>query len=231
MRITLFNEMLSRNELVMSITMLVSAELQGIYNLFDQEFFEGRLPRDVYLGLRHKLSDDGLFLEEKWERSQSRKNHHELLTDENLIAKDMTNFCIEFVRQMIRVWQCEFGKTKPKKGYYNKEFATKAKELGLIPTSNDREREGSEVGHSVSLSIEQGGRFERFMKEHKKDLKLSIKPRNAAAQIPNDSKNGKRWKYVCPRCGANTSGKQGLELACIPCDNTPLQEQPYNYKK
>jgi hypothetical protein len=43
-------------------------------------------------------------------------------------------------------------------------------------------------------------------------------------QSPKAINRSNRSKYVCPGCGLAAWGKPGLRIACMSCDNTPLDE-------
>jgi len=43
-------------------------------------------------------------------------------------------------------------------------------------------------------------------------------------QAPKAINRSNRSKYVCPGCGLAAWGKPGLRIACMSCDNTPLDE-------
>ncbi len=46
----------------------------------------------------------------------------------------------------------------------------------------------------------------------------------ALIQAPRTTNRSNRSKYVCPGCGLAAWGKPGLRIACMSCDNTPLDE-------
>src|SRR3954464_9396682 len=59
--------------------------------------------------------------------------------------------------EMVHLWQHHTGKP-PRKGYHDKEWATKMREIGLIPTDTG-EVGGKETGQKMTHVINENGRF------------------------------------------------------------------------
>jgi hypothetical protein len=59
--------------------------------------------------------------------------------------------------EMVHLWQHHFGE-RPRKGYHDRQWASKMREIGLIPT-NTGETGGKETGQKMTHLIEENGRF------------------------------------------------------------------------
>ncbi|MBD2611521.1 SprT-like domain-containing protein [Nostoc punctiforme FACHB-252] len=193
-------------------------EMSQIYNYLNKELFDNKLEENLILGLRHSLGTEGSFLHGKWDDSKQKSSHHEILIDENLLNEEREYWLAVLVHQMVHLWQYQYGNNKPTKHYHNEEFANKMQSIGLI----------IHTGYPNKQSINPDGKFMQVAQgliSSQEEL-LSLKPRNASAQLgDNQSKNGKKFKYSCPKCNASVWGKFGLSINCGICDKSmELQE-------
>lgn len=191
-----------------------SQYLRNIYDYFNRYLFDRRLEDNIILGLSYKLKTEGLFIHDKWD-DLSQKIYHEILIDENLLNEKTEYWLAVLVHQMVHLWQHSYGTNKAPRHYHNEEFVKKMQSAGLI----------IKAGYSNEQSINPEGLFMEAAKtiiDNGDDLKL-LKPRNVAAQL-GSNKNGKKFKFSCPDCGANVWGKSATFVICGTCKK-PLELQ------
>ncbi|BCL38350.1 SprT-like domain-containing protein [Nostoc sp. MS1] len=194
--------------------------LRNIYDHFNRYLFDHQLENKIYLGFSYKLRTEGMFLHDKWDDSK-KQSYHEILVDENLLNEDSIYWLAVLVHQMAHLWQHQHGLKKKTKNYHDKEFVDKMQNLGLI----------IESGYSNEQSINHDGLFMQVAKElidKGDDLRL-LKPRNVAAQLDNPlSKNGKKFKFICPECRQGVEGKYSTNVKCGDCDKKMERREPFN---
>jgi len=124
--------------------------------------------------------------------------------------------------EMVHLWQHHYGKP-PRKGYHDRQWAAKMREIGLIPTATGEEG-GKETGQKMSHLIEENGRFasavSKLLIEHPAIL-YSDRSENDTAR---KKKAASKTKYTCPTCGLNAWAKPDAPLVCGNCQE-PMQAE------
>ena len=129
----------------------------------------------------------------------------------------------------------------PRGGYHDKQWAELMLACGLEPIYNNKSKT------SVHHKIIEGGAFEKFIEDFKKEhddnyfniveysrivetttkKALGIEdgdenedgePKPDNADKPVKKYNRNKIKYVCPKCDAKVWGKAGLHITCTDCD-------------
>ncbi len=127
------------------------------------------------------------------------------------------------VHEMVHLWQHHFGKIS-RAGYHNKEWASKMKEIGLVPSSTGSEG-GKETGQKVSHYIQGGGTFALSCADLLADgFVLPYVEMWDDAKVKR-SKAKVKTKYTCPSCGTNAWGKSELKIICADCDEIMIWEE------
>jgi len=120
------------------------------------------------------------------------------------------------VHEMVHLWQSHFGKP-PRKGYHDKQWAAKMREVGLIPTATG-EPGGKETGQKVTHLIEENGRFEkavaRLLAENPTIL---YHDQSCDTDTASQKKAASKTKYTCSDCGVNAWAKPETLLICGTC--------------
>jgi hypothetical protein len=122
--------------------------LTTAYDFFTRELFAGGLPPCLITMQRHK----GAFGYFSGERFASVVDPKEI-TDE--IALNPFHFATRkseevlstLAHEMVHLWQHHFGE-RPRKGYHDRQWASKMREIGLIPTDTG-EAGGKETGQAA----------------------------------------------------------------------------------
>jgi hypothetical protein len=129
---------------------------QVSYDHFNKELFENRLP-NVIFSLARKKGSMGSFTPGRWATADSRRVG-ELSLNPSLFAKStLLQVLSIIVREMVNVWRHASFTKAPRKGYYDKKWAGKMIDIGLIPESKDAK--GGTTGQSVVHKIARGGLF------------------------------------------------------------------------
>src|SRR5215472_8566023 len=121
--------------------------------------------------------------------------------------------CSTLVHEMVHVWQHAKG-TAPKRGYHDREWAAKMKEVGLQPSSTGAVG-GRETGQKMMDYIIPDGPFTKaFTVLAATGWKLNLQSahRPGEQRAPNS-----KTKFSCSNCGPNTWGKPDLAVTCTPC--------------
>ncbi len=123
--------------------------------------------------------------------------------------------------EMVHLWQHHFGEP-PRKGYHDKQWAAKMREIGLIPTATG-EPGGKETGQKMTHLIEKNGRYARAVSklliEHPAIL---YHDRTDDNDPTRKKKSASKTKYTCPGCGLNAWAKPEAPLVCGNCQE-PMQ--------
>ncbi|MEM6737045.1 MAG: SprT-like domain-containing protein [Bacteroidota bacterium] len=208
---------------------------QQIFDYFNQELFDGKLP-GVILNFSRKAKTHGFFAHKRWEGAGGQK--HEISLNPEIMIRDPKEYLSTLVHEMVHEWELEIEEKSPRRNYHTRVWADKMKSIGLIP-SNTGEPGGKEVGQSMSHYIEPGGKYEVAYEAMPKDYLLPftavewfIKPsapkiegersrepgKGAGASKKGVNRNQYKSKYTCPSCSINMWGKAGLNVKCADCD-------------
>lgn len=203
---------------------------QDLYDFFNSELFENKLP-NVILNFSRMRGSKGFFINSKIWKNQ--KNQKKTLAEINLnpiflIQGNIKDVCSTLVHEMVHLWQFYFGKFG-KHGYHNKEFSKKMESVGLI-TSSTGEEGGERLGKKMTHYILKDGLFFESYKKIKKNKKFpwlmnldKIKlGKTKKAKV--DLKTNIKQTYFCPTCDIRVWGKRGLAIICSNC-NIRFREQ------
>ena len=192
--------------------------LTTAYDFFNRELFGGGLPACLITMQRHKGAY-GYFSGDRFKNIDDPQD----LTDE--IALNPAHFASRpphetlatLVHEMVHLWQHHHGKP-PRRGYHDKQWAAKMREVGLIPTATG-EIGGKETGQKVTHVIEVGGRFARacatLLVEHPAIL---YQDRAGTDDETRKKKAASKTKYTCPDCNMNAWAKPAVNIWCGDCE-------------
>jgi hypothetical protein len=201
--------------------------LTAAYDFFNAALFGGELPPCLITMQRHKGAY-GYFSGERF----ASVGDPEDVTDE--IALNPVHFArrppVEtlstLAHEMVHVWQHHCGK-RPRKGYHDKQWAAKMREIGLIPTDTGQPG-GKETGQKVTHLIEEGGRFARaaarFLEAHPAILYHDRAGEGDDGKAARKKKAASKTRYTCPTCGLNAWAKPAAPLWCGEC-REPMQAE------
>lgn len=205
--------------------------LESAYAHFNQTMFGGTLP-DCLITVQRQKGAYGYFSGDRFGRVGS----PDQTTDE--IALNPVHFhtvpieilLSTLVHEMVHLWQYRFGK-RPRRGYHDKQWAAKMREVGLIPSDTGAPG-GKETGQKMGDYIEAGGRFERAVKEwlaensNGRSILYHDRVGDEEATRRRKKKAASKTKYTCPDCDTAAWGKPNLFLICGDCETRMEPEEP-----
>ncbi len=204
------------------------ASLTTAYDFFNGELFGGQLPPCLITMQRHKGAY-GYFSGGRFANVADRAD----VTDE--IALNPAHFAARkpeqtlstLVHEMAHLWQHHHGKP-PRKGYHDKQWAAKMREVGLIPTSTGQPG-GKETGQKVTHLIEERGAYAqacaRLLAKHPAILYHDRAGDGEEGRAARKKKAASKTKYTCGSCGANAWAKPSTNLWCGDCQEPMHAEE------
>lgn len=182
---------------------------QQIFDYFNRKLFANSLPDCMLRFNRRGKGLDSLFNPDGWEKGKEATP--EISLNVQCVREyESQEVMALIVRGMVHLWQEMYGKPSRRR-YYNREWASKMEEVGLIP-GDTGEAEGKQTGQSIKHYIEKGGRFERAYVELPVEYLWSFMPSGQEGGVRAEEKD--KVKYTCEGCGAKVWGKSGLGIVC-----------------
>jgi hypothetical protein len=141
---------------------LTLKEYQGFqraYDFFNRELVAGSLPQ-VLVTLQRHANTRGYFAPLRFKGRIDKQSVHELaLNPDNFTGRSDELILSTLTHEMCHVWQETYGEPS-RRGYHNRQWARKMREVGLQPTSTG-EPGGMETGQAVTHFILPEGRYAR----------------------------------------------------------------------
>lgn len=187
---------------------------QRAYDFFNRELFSGRLPQ-VLVTLQRHARTYGYFSPQRFSGRIEKATVDELaLNPDGFAGRTDAMILSTLVHEMCHVWQQTHGKA-PRKGYHDRQWSAKMKEVGLQPSSTGEEG-GGETGQSVSHYILPDGRYSQaYAQLAATGFQFHWQSVPASEQVKG-KKSSKR-KFTCSECGQNAWAKPGARLICGEC--------------
>jgi len=198
-----------------SITPVEYKAFQKAYDFFNKELFGNHLPH-VLVTLQRKARARGYFSPDRFSGRIDDSMAHELALNPDTFT-DRTDEAIlsTLVHEMAHVWRQVTGDHPPTRGYHDKIWAGKMKEIGLHPSSTG-EAGGKETGQSVTHYIVAGGPFSKACAALlAKGFQLHWESAPQGKQ--GRAKNASKTKFSCSNCGQNGWAKPDAVLICGAC--------------
>jgi predicted SprT family Zn-dependent metalloprotease len=198
--------------------------LEGAYDYFNLKLFGRQLPSCLITMQRHK----GAYGYFSSDRFASVADPDEM-TDEIALNpaafanREPIDILSTLAHEMAHLWQYHFGKPS-RNGYHNREWASKMREIGLIPTDTGQ-LDGKETGQRMTHIIETGGRFEQACKDWLIAQGEFLYYDRAVDYEKQKKKRASKTKYVCPGCDLNAWAKPDAFLVCGDCGE-PMEAEP-----
>ena len=201
----------------MKTTVITLKEYQGFqraYDFFNRELFAGSLPQ-VLVTLQRHANTRGYFSPERFKGRIEKQTVHELaLNPDNFTGRSDELILSTLTHEMCHVWQQAYGEPS-RRGYHNRQWAVKMREVGLQPTSTGQPG-GMETGQAVTHYILPEGRFAKaYAQLASSGFQLHWQSIPASGGKMNSSKR----KFTCPECVQNAWAKPGARLICGVCFN------------
>jgi len=176
------------------------AELQEIFDFFNQKLFTGELP-NCLISLQRSKGAAGYFAYSSWENEKGKKIDEIALNPSGFKDKDLKTILSTFIHEMCHLWQSYFGKPG-KNGYHNQEWSEKMQAVGLMP-SHTGERGGNQTGYKMSHFVLDNGLYKKSFEELEK-----LGGKMSWIESVGEQKKSyiKKMKYVCPKCNIKLWG-------------------------
>ncbi|MDT8992738.1 hypothetical protein RQP54_17835 [Curvibacter sp. APW13] len=137
-------------------------EFQQAYRFFNQRLFDGQLPY-VLITLQRKHSSEAYWSPSRFAAVSGKLTGELAMNPRYLAVRSPIEILSFLVHEQVHVWQTYFGKAS-RRGYHNRQWADKMKEVGLYPSSTATVG-GEETGEHMGHYIIDGGAFEIAAKE------------------------------------------------------------------
>jgi SprT-like family len=194
------------------ITLKEYQGFQRAYDFFNRELFAGSLPQ-VLVTLQRHANTRGYFSPQRFKGRVEKAAVHELaLNPDTFTGRTDELILSTLTHEMVHVWQETHGEPS-RRGYHNRQWAVKMREVGLQPTSTG-EAGGMETGQAVTHYIIPEGRYAKaYAMLASSGFALHWQSAPAVGSAKKSSKN----KLTCPECGQNAWAKPGASLICGVC--------------
>jgi ribosomal protein S27AE len=187
---------------------------QRAYDFFNRELFADSLPQ-VLVTLQRHANSRGYFSPQRFKGRVEKASVHELaLNPDTFTGRTDAMILSTLVHEMCHVWQETYG-APSRRGYHNREWAQKMREVGLQPTTTGKEG-GAETGQAVTHFILAQGRYETaYAKLAATGMQLNWQ--SLPAMGKGRGKISSKTKFTCSECGQNAWAKPGARLICGEC--------------
>lgn len=196
---------------------------QAAFDYFNAQLFQNTLPQVILNFSRTGSKTIAFYAPKRWEQHTRATGPpeteplDEISLSPKYLGRTYEQIFSSLVHEQCHLWQFTHGNPS-RRGYHNREWAAKMKEVGLQPDDGT----GKETGQSVSHRIIEDGPFQKAYQQMPENFKLPwrvfVERPSDGVGKPSPKKGGKRIKYTCSVCGSNVWGKPGLEIICRGCD-------------
>lgn len=183
---------------------------QLAFDHFNEKLFGNGLPDCILSFSRRRSSSHTLFTSEQWHEKTGSVTPEISLNLKQLREGEPMEVAATLVREMVHLWQERYGHPSCK-GYYNREWAKKMTEIGLIPSDTGLPG-GKRTGKGIKHYIQANGQFERAFLQMPESCLWPFLP--AAIEGGKNRGYSEKEMYQCPGCGTKVWGKGGLGLVC-----------------
>lgn len=193
-------------------------ELYRIFNVLNNDKFDGKLPEPVITIQKTKGSTLGHFtLDKTWkdknDEESEEKSYYEINIDPRWFNSRTSAEVTETLLHEMCHYYNKFNNVKDCSGnVHNKKFKSLAESVGLVV------EKGKSVGYGyTSLSDELAKYVEDVVKPDDKAFEYF---RTAPIKAASGDKKRKKsqFKYTCPSCGQEVKGKKDATIKCGICD-------------
>ena len=139
-----------------SPTEIFYSRMQTAYRHFNQSLFDGQLP-DCMITMQREKNVMGYFSANRWGNSKGQTAHEIAMNPGYFSNHSLIEVFQTLVHEMCHLWQHGFGKPG-RRGYHNREWATKMESLGLMPSDTGMPG-GKKTGDKMADYPVEGGAF------------------------------------------------------------------------
>lgn len=188
------------------------AAYQSLFDYLNEQLFDNQLPACMLTFTANGKRSDGYFSGQSWVK-EGEAVHEISLNSEYVKKHSLKETMVLLAHQMVHLWQKEKGRPA-KQGYHNREWASRMKAIGLIPSRTGKEG-GKETGRQMRQYVKAGGRFEAAYEAMTEAREIPFQARNEKEGWGMGA--GEREKYTCPECGVKIWSRGGLQALCGRC--------------
>lgn len=207
-------------------------EITALLEWLNRSFYRGELALPM-VTFRAAQKCFGVYVPKKWDHRTGTSRPEFRLNPVIFKQAPFATQCMELLRLMEHLRQAK----RTRANYHDRDYAAGMKEHGLQTL-----REGApekETGERIALSVIPGGKFEKLVAKKQESgfaFSWAVRenaPPDAGAEDGRSerakaaSKNGRKFKYVCPAQGCPTAfwGKDGQKGGCFEHDPPLALEQ------
>ena len=196
------------------------------YDFFNEQLFNRQLPRCL-ITMQRKNKAFGYFAGERFGTPTGEDKTDEIALHPSHFKDRSTEEVLStLVHEMAHLWQHHFGKLS-RAGYHNKEWASKMKDIGLLPSSTGAPG-GKETGQKVSHYISETGPFARVCADlvNQGFIVPYVERWTEGGKAKAKKKAASKTKYTCASCDLNAWGKPAIHLICGDCNERMAADEP-----
>ena len=198
--------------------------LERIYNLVNQEYFDGEL-EEITLTIQESVRSFGhVSADNTW--FTDKKSMKELNISANYLKRSISEIVTTLVHECSHIWNMQHGIKDTSNGYvyHNKRFKKTAEEIGKIIVERH-----STYGWSVSSPSQETLDFcKRHSLEDIQIWRMDKVPDGEPDAGPPVSKNKKpssTRKYLCPCCGSSFRATKKINVLCMECSEKFIESE------
>ena len=198
--------------------------LERIYNLVNQEYFDGEL-EEITLTIQESVRSFGhVSADNTW--FTDKKSMKELNISANYLKRSISEIVTTLVHECSHIWNMQHGIKDTSNGYvyHNKRFKKTAEEIGKIIVERH-----STYGWSVSSPSQETLDFcKRHSLEDIQIWRMDKAPDGEPDDGPPVSKTKKpssTRKYLCPCCGSSFRATKKINVLCMECSEKFIESE------
>lgn len=203
------------NPIMKTPTELQYHNFQLLFDYFNTNLFEGRLPVCFLIFSRRQAQIGGHFSHSRWSNKGGQTLHEININPVWMANVDDETLCSVIVHEMCHLEQSEV-QGPPTSGYHNKEWGDLMKRVGLMPSDTGAPG-GKQVGFRMSHYIIKGGKFEEAMKSLPPNILLPFRSFENVKDKDKNKRKKLKVAYECPSCHTKVWGKPNLNPICSKC--------------
>ena len=162
-------------------TLETYTDLQKYYDIFNEKFFNGKLP-NCLITYQRGQNFMAYYSPKRFKKGDNQTDEI-AMNPTAFLSHDKTQILQTLLHEMCHLEQEHFGKPS-RGGYHNKEWGTMMKRVGLQPFGVGKDNYGKEVGQKMNDKIIEGGVFDQFIKSDEYVLEMWMDASTSGISLP-----------------------------------------------